>query len=674
MKGKTWMAGALCSIVLLQSICSQTILAVYADTLTLNEQNIMQTESASAAFSMSESMVNQSVSDHTISNHTISNNTISNNTVSDNTVSDNTISDNTASDHTVSGNTISDNTISENIIRRSFQLHMEYVDESICADAKKQNERREKYLNFLQQITDFPTQISYEEQMYAFLADTREQADLIALVYSGTILSYEEGVATMQIEGYSTAEVLTACLEEEAAAAPVIYPIEYTETEVDGSNESSEEMLLLTKDEAGRVQICDQPNTQLNEQPQNTRLVSTVEQLKAANTALLPPTISIPSGRIQEGWGFRLYNSNSLGQIYYTTDGTTPTKHSLSYHIEKDEKGLIYVPENNTKVTIKAIVVYQDQKSKILTTNYLVSPYTIAINDASHRYVTSLNKLGCFSSYYPIRGFTKGTNMPYQLYSVRLNSGDTLTATLEAAGFNGEVYILTNDSVLAHQTGTPETANRPSIPRIARYTNPYNYSLNCIIAVTSGENSAVHRMYLSNGGEYELTVFSAKRAKDVRVSMTKDYMISGRDMFYNVSMVPYDTYNRSSKLELLYEDDTKVPSNVAIINRKKGIVHLYKVNAPTKMKLRATNIDSQAYGEFEFTAYPVIQKMIPKKDRVTLVLTSIRTHDASTNFAMTPLSGYYNQFTYTSSRPQVADVTEAGLVTAYTEGTTVITR
>ena len=186
-------------------------------------------------------------------------------------------------------------------------------------------------------------------------------------------------------------------------------------------------------------------------------------------------------------------------------------------------------------------------------------------------------------------------------------------------------------------------------------------------------NSAVHRMYQSNGGEYELSISVAKRASDVRVSMTKDYLVSGKDMFYNVSMVPYNTTDKTSSLQLLYEDDTEVPSNVAGINRKKGIVHLYKVPTATKMKLRATNLKSQAYGEFEFTAYPAIQTLTPNKDRVTLKLDGVKTHNAAENFVVAPISGYYNKFTYTSSRPQVADVTENGLVTAYAEGSTIIT-
>lgn len=383
------------------------------------------------------------------------------------------------------------------------------------------------------------------------------------------------------------------------------------------------------------------------------------------------PKISIGSGPVSEGYGIKLYSSNGNSTIYYTLDGTVPTKNSLRYISEYDSKGYIYLPKNMESVTLKAISIdSRDNKTGVVTANYSIVPELIEINENKYVYTGVLGKSGFFKNYTRIASSTKGKDMPYQLFTLKLNPGDSIDTSLSSSGFNAELHLIVDNLEKVYDV-RPVTSSMVAskYARNIKYTNATTYVQNLVLVVTSGELLA--GQLLANGsGKYTLTANVTRKMARLDMVLPNSYLIKGTSMTAVAKITPYDAVNKKVKWELYDKYGNEADKKLIAIDGNGKITVKTDVTAPVDYKVRVTSVEnSSLYAVKLFKVYPAVKKIEIIDDVVDLTANGKqRTYNAAANFAVTP-GNSLGQYTYSSSNPKVATVTDKGVVTAVGKGT-----
>lgn len=386
------------------------------------------------------------------------------------------------------------------------------------------------------------------------------------------------------------------------------------------------------------------------------------------------PKLSIAGGVIQSDVGIRMYSLNGDSSIYYTVDGTVPTQNSLKYSAERDAMGLIYLPENVGQVCVKAVSISPVGTTPVTEHVFNVVPSSIKIEDSKYVYNGELGRTGFAHDYAPVKSITRGKDMPYQLFTMDLNGGDSVQIVLKASGFNGELYLIC-DEIMKTYDIRPVTAAKVDAryERTIKYSNATRNKQKLKIVVTSGE--LLQGQTLGSGsGKYTLNVDTTRNISRLSLILPRTGMVKGTSMQVAAVITPYDAVNKKVTWRLTDKYGEEVNKAYAAIDVNGKITVKTDVTSATQYTVRATSVaDENLYAESKFTVYPVVTRIESIEDKIDLTSNgSNKTYDLSKNFVITPTNSL-GQYKYTSANKKVATVDDKGLVTAVGPGSTVIT-
>lgn len=397
------------------------------------------------------------------------------------------------------------------------------------------------------------------------------------------------------------------------------------------------------------------------------------------NVETFAPRFSTYGGYIHEGYRVKLSSSAGSDAIRYTLDGTVPTEYSR----RTDAGGYISIPRGVSKVTVKAVAFSGSQKSPVSTVTYNIMPLTIDVPGVNYKHEYALPRQGQFVNYENISGYTKGTDMPYQLYKVALNKGDSVDVSLNAAGFNGELYILEGSTVKAYDVRPATQANAAyKNARKLSYTRSATGSGYVTICVTSGVLVTGTGIGSGDYGKYTLNVKVNRVPTGVTVTVPTSELGSGKSMQATANVEPWDAANKKVIWSLVNPfDGSPISSDYATVNSK-GVVKAKGVTETIPIYVKATSVaspeGSEIYGGHYVEIKPLVTKVKLDSSVGSLIELPVNMGDAASEYVLAPKvaiepAGASAFVSYKSSNSKVATVDQDGSIKVLKTGTAKIT-